>query len=102
MDRNRETEEQKANSVTEDKNKTASEKHESEELLNRKCWMGIVMIIAGMYFCATGLSGALMPLRQSGTEAIDGMVIFTGIIGILGLLIIIAGSVVFLKYRQGQ
>lgn len=72
------------------KDKTEMEREEQEEkkeegTLSTRRWMGIVLIIAGMYFGATGLSGAVLLLKDEGTAAVNGLVIFTGIIGILGI-----------------
>ena len=82
------------------KDKTEMEREEQEEkkeegTLSTRRWMGIVLIIAGMYFGATGLSGAVLPLRAG--EAVSGLVIFTGIIGILGIAMIIIGGILFMQ-----
>lgn len=63
--------------------------------MKERRWMGIVLIIAGMYFGATGLSGAVLPLYAG--EVVSGLVIFTGIIGILGIAMIIIGGILFMK-----
>lgn len=63
--------------------------------MKERRWIGIVLIIAGMYFGATGLSGAVLPLHAG--KAVSGLVIFTGIIGILGIAMIIIGGILFMK-----
>lgn len=101
MERDGKTEEHKDISLAETEKKAGFENNEeNEELQNRKRWLGIVLVIAGLYFCSSGMSGAVMPLRQSGSAAVDGVVIFSGIIGILGVLMIIIGGVIFSRYRR--
>ena len=86
------------------KDKTEMKREEQEEkkeegTLSTRRWMGTVLIIAGMYFGATGLSGAVLPLKDEGTAAVNGLVIFTGIIGILGIVMIAVGAYLFMKKR---
>lgn len=52
-------------------------------------WFSWILLVAGMYFGATGLSGAVLPVSSG--EQIDGLVIFTAIIGLIGLIMIAAG-----------
>lgn len=68
---------------------------------SRKRWLGIVLIIAGIYFSATGLAGAVIPLKENGGNS-DPMIVFTGIIGILGIAIIVIGGVLFLKNSKND
>lgn len=67
-----------------------------EEVQTKK-WFGIVVIVAGIYFCATGLSGAILPIMEHGMEMLTAMEIFAAVVGIVGIVLIIVGSVLFLK-----
>lgn len=68
----------------------------AEEMQTKK-WFGMVLIVAGIYFCATGLSGAVFPIMEHGMGMLTAMEIFAGAIGIAGIACVIGGSVLFLK-----
>ena len=65
-------------------------------------WFGIVLIIAGFYFCATGLSGSVLPLYYEGENAMSLTVILTGIAGFIGIGMVVGGSVLFMRKRNGK
>ncbi len=73
-----------------------------EELLQIKKWLNWILIIAGFYFVATGYYGAMIPLRDGGLEAVNGIVIFTGIIAIIGIVMIVLGCRIFMKNKPDQ
>src|SRR5574344_1823072 len=74
-----------------------SELSKEEQLAQIKKWLNWILIIAGFYFVATGYYGALLPLRNGGASAINGIVIFTGSIAIIGVVMIILGCRIFIK-----
>ncbi len=84
--------------------RTAPEDDDGKQELkgfSRKRWLGIVFVIAGIYFSATGLAGAVIPLKENGGNS-DPMIIFTGIVGILGIVIIVIGGILFLKNNKND
>lgn len=76
-----------------------SELSKEEQLMQIKRWLNWILIVAGLYFIATGYYGALLPLRNGGKEAINGIVIFTGIIAIIGIVMVVLGCRVFIKNK---
>lgn len=74
-----------------------NELSKEKQLVQIKKWFNWSLIITGIYFLVTGYYGALVPLREGGTDAINGIVIFTGIIALMGVVMIILGCRIFIK-----
>lgn len=71
-------------------------KETSEEQQTKK-WFGMVLIVAGIYFAAAGLSGAVLPLKEQGLEALGTMELLAAAAGGVGIVLIITGSVMYLR-----